>query len=210
MTPLDELKLKNAGLTVSRMVQSYKQAMDPTEHINILSDQTLIEPEHIVDILRENGCPVGKWHKRWTPDDRRKAVEQLKKIQKVANKAQEQEKKSQEPEEDNKEVKDMAEKRPYHRRSKQEIEASKAAAAGEKGIEGNEGDSTEKIVATFIPGTAEKVVYSGEIDPKHVPAWLYELAETEFQLTKSKLEPYIKDFERMKEVEAWLSTHEAI
>ena len=105
MTPLDELKLKNAGLTVSRMVQSYKQAMDPTEHINILSDQTLIEPEHIVDILRENGCPVGKWHKRWTPDDRKKAVEQLKKIQKVANKAQEQEKKSQEPEEDNKEVK---------------------------------------------------------------------------------------------------------
>lgn len=208
MTQLDEVKLKNAGLTVSRLVRSYKMAVDQDEQITILSDQTLIEPEHIVEILRENGVSVGKWHKRWTPDDRKQAARQMKKIQKAANKAQEQEKKSQEPEENNKEVKDMGGKRPYHRRSKQEIEAAKAAEAERKGIEGNECNSDEKIVATFIPGTAEKVVY-GEIDLKRVPRWLYDLAETEYQLTKSKLEPYIKDFERMQEVEAWLSAHEA-
>lgn len=190
MTQLDEVKLRNAGMTVRRMVQSYKMAVDPKEHITILSDQTLIEPEHIVEILRENGCSVGKWHKRWTPNDRRSGARQMKKIQEAASETQEQPPSvSQEPEE-NKEVKDMAETRPYHRRSKQEIEAAKAAEQKMDPAEVQEQDEVElKIPA---------------------PSWLYDLAETEYQLTKTKVEPYIKDFERMKEVEQWLSTHEAI
>lgn len=190
MTQLDEVKLKNAGLTVSRLVRSYKLAVEPKEQITILSDQTLIEPEHIVEILRENGCPVEKWHKRWTPDDRKKASRDMKKIQKAANSAEEYEKKSLSSEENNKEVEDMAEKRPYHRRSKAEIEAAKAAVQTMKPVEVEEADTKELKVPA--------------------PAWLYDLAETEYQLTKGKLEPYIKDFERMKEVEAWLSTHEVM
>lgn len=195
MTPLDELKLKNAGLTVSRMVQSYKQAMDPTEHINILSDQTLIEPEHIVEILRDAGCVVGKYRKRWT-QCKQESEKALGIIQDATKESQEREEKSPDGKQEERKVEEKA-KRQYHRKSKEEI--AKAA----------ESVPNEKIVATFSRDKAEKVIY-GEKDPNMVPAWLYDLAETEYQLIKSKVEPYIKDFERMKEVELWLDSHKAI
>lgn len=210
MSPLDELKMKNAGLTVSRMVESYKRAVDPKEHITILADQTLIEPEHIVEILKEAGCKVEKWHKRWTPGVKRESVEALEKIHEASQISHKHNIESQERE--HKEVRNVEEKkkRAYHRKPKQE---SKTAVAQEEVIDGTELTSPGEGATLIIQrdGMEPLILHPEEVSWREpVPSWLYDLAETEYQLTKNRLEPYLKDIERMKSIEEWMSTHEAV
>lgn len=210
MSPLDELKMKNAGLTVSRMVESYKRAVDPKEHITILADQTLIEPEHIVEILKEAGCKVEKWHKRWTPGVKRESVEVLEKIHEASQISHERNIESQERE--HKEVRNVEEKkkRAYNRKPKQE---SKAAVDQEEVIDGTELTiPKEGGRITISKEEMEPLMIHSEVCTSRapVPSWLYDLAETEYQLTKNRLEPYLKDIERMKSIEEWMSTHEAV
>lgn len=204
MNKLDELKLANAGLTVSRMVKSYKDAINPSEHITILSDQTLIEPEHIVEILQEAGCKVGKYHKRWTPGQKRELVDTLERFHETSKKSQECEEKSHEIK---KEEKKVAEKRQYHRKSKEELEEKKQHEAAEQPVIITV--TKENIVLPADSSTRNNVI-APDNAKLPAPKWLYDLAETEYALVQERVKPYLKDVERMRDIEEWMNTHEAV